>query len=243
MGRSPAGFQDSKSGKTSKARFFDLDEKDVRKIQDFIEWYERVWCISTNKHLEKDFSDELDFCIALDSNRPAPERDRTELGEWEYRAKYGGDTEALRGLAKELCRAIRMLPPARLPKPRLLTYVPPEPGKGFDLAAELAKAVVRDAPTTFWGVGDPLMVPALTADKKSAKNLTVAQKIAQWDKIIKAEGIRLSRSVKDCTVIVVDDLYQSGATLWSMAKYLKSRKAAFVVALACVKSLRDTDNQ
>lgn len=68
-------------------------------------------------------------------------------------------------------------------------------------------------------------------------------KIAQWSSIIQSNGIKLSRSVKECSVIVVDDLYQSGASLWSFAKYLKSQSAGAVVGLACVKSLRDTDNR
>jgi predicted amidophosphoribosyltransferase len=83
----------------------------------------------------------------------------------------------------------------------------------------------------------------LKSAKKSAKNLTVDQKIAQWEKIAEAGGIELSRSVRGCSVIVVDDLYQSGASLWSFAKYLKRNGAGAVVGLVCVKSLRDTDNQ
>src|SRR5262245_62962519 len=139
MKKTTAGFHKTKSGKNRKARFFDLDDKEVRKIQGFLDWYERVWCISTNKHLANDFSDELHFCIALDFNRPAPGKDRTEIGQWEYQAKYGGDKEALTGLAKALGRAVRMLPFSRIPMPRLLTFVPSDPHKGFHLPAELAK--------------------------------------------------------------------------------------------------------
>jgi hypothetical protein len=44
-----------------------------------------------------------------------------------------------------------------------------------------------------WGDPAPLVTATLTADKQSAKNMTVAQKIAQWKAIIQAKGIRLSR--------------------------------------------------
>ena len=123
-----------------------------------------------------------------------------------------------------------------------MAYVPSDPGKGFYLPAELAKAVVQIVPDSFWGAYRPLVKATLTAAKQSAKNLSVGQKIAQWEKIVEDKGIRLSRSVRGSSVVVVDDLYQSGASLWSFAKYLKAEQAAIVVGLPCVKSLRDTDN-
>lgn len=110
------------------------------------------------------------------------------------------------------------------------------------LPARLAEAVVESVPDSFWGVSDPLVMASLKEAKQSAKNLKVEQKIAQWEQIVQAKGVRLSRSVRGCSVIVLDDLYQSGASLWSFAKYLKGRQAGTVVGLACVKSLRDTDN-
>jgi predicted amidophosphoribosyltransferase len=238
-----AGFRDSSSGKTRIANFPALIEKDVKRIQAFLDWYGRVVCLSTNEHLEDDFSDELDFCLALDFNKPRPGKDRTELGGLEYHAKYHQDANAVAGLAKELARAVRWLPPSKLPKPRLLTYVPSDPGREFYLPSELARAVREDVPVSFWSVQEPVVTPSLTVKKKSAKNLSVAQKIALWEEIAQAKGIRLSRSVRECSIIILDDLYQSGASLWSFAKYLKGRGASTVVGLACVKSLRDTDNQ
>jgi len=52
----------------------------------------------------------------------------------------------------------------------------------------------------------------------------------------------LGESVQGKTVLLIDDLYQSGVTAWSLAKFLKSQGARQVYALACVKSWRDTDN-
>ena len=43
-------------------------------------------------------------------------------------------------------------------------------------------------------------------------------------------------------VFIVDDLYQSGTTMWAFARYLKNLGARQVFGLACVKSLRDSDN-
>jgi phosphoribosylpyrophosphate synthetase len=98
-------------------------------------------------------------------------------------------------------------------------------------------------PRAYWDDPKPLVKPTLTVAKAFAKNLSIDQKIAQWQKILRSRGIMLSRPVANCSVIVVDDLYQSGVSLWSFAKYLKSQKARSVVGLTCVKSLRDTDNR
>jgi phosphoribosylpyrophosphate synthetase len=111
------------------------------------------------------------------------------------------------------------------------------------LPAILTHEIIENFPSKFWETENPLMKSTLTIAKKSAKNMTVEEKIKQWKLIAQKEGINLSRSVKGASVIVVDDLYQSGASLWSFAKFLKSKGASTVVGVACVKSLRDTDNQ
>lgn len=43
-------------------------------------------------------------------------------------------------------------------------------------------------------------------------------------------------------VIIIDDLYQSGVSMWSYAKFLKSLGAKRVMGISAVKSLRDSDN-
>ena len=44
------------------------------------------------------------------------------------------------------------------------------------------------------------------------------------------------------TVPVIDDLYQSGVSVWSLAEHFKSHGAREIYALASVKSWSDTDN-
>lgn len=48
--------------------------------------------------------------------------------------------------------------------------------------------------------------------------------------------------IREKDIIIVDDLYQSGFTMWTVAQLLKKKGARKVLGLACVKSLRDTDN-
>ncbi len=56
-------------------------------------------------------------------------------------------------------------------------------------------------------------------------------------------AIKITGDVSGKDVIIIDDLYQSGFTMWTVAKLLKQNGAKTVLGLACVKSLRDTDNQ
>jgi phosphoribosylpyrophosphate synthetase len=56
-------------------------------------------------------------------------------------------------------------------------------------------------------------------------------------------GVILSDPVKKKTVLIVDDLYQSGTSIWAYAEYLKFLGASKVFAIVSVKSLKDSDNQ
>lgn len=84
--------------------------------------------------------------------------------------------------------------------------------------------------------------PTLNCDKPQMKQLTVEDKIAIWRKIYDNNNVVLNSYVRGKNIIVVDDLYQSGATIWEYAKYLKIMGAKQVYGIVCVKSLRDSDN-
>jgi predicted amidophosphoribosyltransferase len=237
------GFQNSPGTDSRVAVFADLDEQAILTIGRFLEYYARAVCISANRHLAGSFSKEVDFCVALDFNRSSPQASRTGIGEWEYRAKYRQAHEAIVELQKALCTGFRWLPWQIFPKPRLITYVPCESKKKIYLPRTLAEAVVDQAREAFWGASAPLLRAELKGSKESMKNLNVNQKIAYWAKLADAGDIMLSGAIKDRCITVIDDLYQSGASLWSFAKFLKAQGAAMVAGLVCVKSLRDTDNR
>jgi len=231
-------------GESQIARLRELTIREIELIQKFITWYQRSICISTNKHLDGVFFDELDFCLALDKNYPEPGQERTEIGEWEYQAKYKHDDAAAKKLASEMVRAIRSVQ-SFANAPRLLSYVPSSSSNKFYLPAEIASLVLADPSVArlLTTEGELLLVPTLTVDKQEAKSMKVSEKIVQWQNLIAEDRIRLSRDIRGHSVIVLDDLYQSGATLWSYAKFLKSHHAVSVIGLVCVKSLRDSDNR
>ena len=77
---------------------------------------------------------------------------------------------------------------------------------------------------------------------QSVCELSIKEKIEIWEKIYYDKGVILDNQIRGKNVIVVDDLYQSGATMWEYAKFLKSLGARCVFGIVCVKSLRDSDN-
>ena len=69
-------------------------------------------------------------------------------------------------------------------------------------------------------------------------------KIKIWREIY-ADPTRyiLSCDIKGRNILIIDDLYQSGASVWCYAELLKSLGANTVIAIAAVKSLKDGDNK
>ena len=85
----------------------------------------------------------------------------------------------------------------------------------------------------------------LKCHKPSFKDKTLNEKISIWNEIYSdTNGFEFIEKVDitDKDVIIIDDLYQSGVSMWSYAKFLKSLGAKQVIGISAVKSLRDSDN-
>jgi len=245
MAKSNTGWRDSKSGKTKFAFFKGLTPAEIERIKRFIRDYERLVILGLNKNIEQGFTDELDSCIALDYNFESRKyATRTEIGEFVYRAKYKGSKGAVQKIVQHLESVIKRIPGQKGGLQSCMSYIPPEPDKSYDLPRELAKLLVMKLEgTQLLRKELPLVRPVLEVNKPIFKELMVGRKITAWEKILSEGRIRLSGSIEGCAVYVLDDLYQSGTTMWSYAKYLKSCGASAVFGLACLKTLRDTDNR
>jgi predicted amidophosphoribosyltransferase len=249
MQKSNTGWQDSNTGEIRYASFAGLTAAEVKQIEQFIEDYGRLVIIGLNKNLEGHFTDELDSCMALDYNlKSLNPLTRTGIGELVYQVKYlevGDDRRdsIVRILSNCLSRAINRMPVKKSENPKCLSYIPPKPSKAYDLPQELAKSVADQLRNRrFFEKENCLIHSVLREDKQDLKDVKIERKLEIWQKIFSAGKIELSGSVRDCCVYVIDDLYQSGITMWSYAKYLKSQGAASVLGLVCEKSFRDTHN-
>ena len=235
--KAPHGWKTSKSGKMKYLWFPEdaLDEDDLEAINDWKEKFEEYVLLGLNQHIEDHFSDDLDFCMALDFNF-TPGEGRTIYGEAEYQLKYKESRTHIKVLSDGLIEAIDDLPiPQRHRADLLISYVPATAG-GCNVPRKLAKRIAKQLSLT-------LCKAVLTCPKTGLKGVSVEDKIPIWQQLYDDGCVELSESVDDKAVLVIDDLYQSGATMWMFAKYLKEQGAKYVFGLPCVKSLRDTDNQ
>ncbi len=246
MAKSNTGWRESRSGKTNYAFFINLDEAERERIEKFRNDYKRFIIIGLNRHLVGFGRSELTGCLALDFNFSGPEGEYTEVGQLEYNAKYHQSQEALDSLVADLVRAVHCIPGISDSKlPRFITFVPSSDSNTstFCLPMLLCKSVISALDKSFFFTDTPLVNSRLRAPKSKIKELSLAEKQQEWDAITANGGIELDNSVSDATVIVLDDLYQSGTTMWNLARYLRNVEgAAEVFGLVCVKSLRDTDN-
>lgn len=213
-------------------------------MTEFINWSEEVtnnvlW-LSLNKNIKEYFDDELDYCIASDFNIVYGEG-RTEIGEAEYQLKY--NVEGLSVTERNQYANIimsKMLDNCKyIPFDNGLNWcVSPMPATEYGktkLAWQMAEEISKQLRLSF-------IKPILSCDKPQMKQLSIKEKIETWEKIYYNNGVILDNQVRGKNVIVVDDLYQSGATMWEYAKFLKILGARCVFGIVCVKSLRDSDN-
>lgn len=213
-------------------------------MTEFINWSEDVtnnvlW-LSLNKNIKEYFDDELDYCIASDFNIVYGEG-RTEIGEAEYQLKY--NIEDLSVTERNQYANIimsKMLDNCKyIPFNNGLNWcVSPMPATEYGktkLAWQMAEEISKQLRLSF-------IKPILSCDKPQMKQLSIKEKIETWEKIYYNNGVILDNQVRGKNVIVVDDLYQSGATMWEYAKFLKTLGARCVFGIVCVKSLRDSDN-
>ncbi len=213
-----------------------LDEDDLENMREWREKFERYVLLGLNAHIKDHFDDELDFCMALDFNYDPTTEKRTIYGEAEYQLKYQGSRQHFQVLTNALAEAIADLPiPAEHQESYCISCIPGPPAQQT-IPRRLASAIVAKLEVDF-------IDSNLNCPKAGLKGVSVAEKIPIWKKLYDEDCVKIAGSVKDRLVVVVDDLYQSGVTLWMYAKFLKEQGAAHVIGLPCVKSLRDSDNQ
>jgi hypothetical protein len=213
-----------------------LNDEDIEDIHAWRDKFERYVLLGLNAHIAGHFANELDFCMALDFNIDPSAQKRTIFGEAEYQLKYQSSRQHQQILVNALAEALSDLPfPAAYRGNFCISCVPGSPEEA-SVQCQLASAVGKK-------LGIEFIDADLHCDKPGLKGIGVEKKIPIWQGLYDANCVVLSGPVKGRVVVVVDDLYQSGATLWMYAKYLKTQGAKHVFGLPCVKSLRDTDNQ
>ena len=207
-----------------------------------------VWIIPSSEMLKYFSPDTIKYCIAGDFNFDKDEDSRTPLGKAENLVKYGHLTNEdkktyMEILSNSIVNIAKLLPirPTvffRL-RPLIISTIPTEENKLNNFLEELTQNVccAFDYAET--------IAPTLKISKPQMKSLSLVEKINAWKEIYStADNIDLDlSSIKDATVVIVDDLYQSGTTMLAYAEFLKKHGAHEIYGLSCVKALRNSDNK
>lgn len=206
--------------------------------------HQHIW-LGTNNHTNAYFiGSELDYCIAADWNFSFDTNNRTPVGEAEYQLKYQHpygrvDEETCAKYTQLLITVImdciQCLPFD--PRNTVVTTIPAVRAKQGKLAWFLAQEISGILHIPFIGL-------TLNYDKPQIKQQSVKDKVRIWRSIFSdRESLLLPPEIYNKSILIIDDLYQSGASIWCLAKFLKEKCwAQNVMAITAVKSLRDGDN-
>ncbi len=156
---------------------------------------------------------------------------RSEVGELEYQAKWKGDENAVSRLADKLAGIFQRLLIER--GIVAICAVPSStPGKA-SLPCKLAAAFA--AKFDLENLTDRL---AWDGKKDTIKDKPAAQK---WE-LLEAVGLTVEGTLDGKNVLIMDDMYQSGATVHFLASKLQAAGAGDLHCLAVSKARGDKDN-
>jgi ATP-dependent DNA helicase RecQ len=166
------------------------------------------------------------WALDFNSRFSGADHSRSEVGELVYLYKYRGERRLARDLVTRWAELLAGRP--ELPKPDAVIPIPPSLAREFDPVTALAEALAAQ-------LGIPALTNALvkTRTTKPQKDLTaLAQKQANV-----AGAFALHHEVRGKRLILVDDLFDSGATLAEAARVLTRGGAASLVVLTLTKTI------
>jgi len=245
---SPTGWKPSQKYDDVYSLWIPCGRLNKSSYEEFKEWANHssshIW-LGTNKNTRDFFrGDELDYCLASDWNVDLGNRRRTIIGEAEYQLKYNFPKHIISGtiakqysneLVSSVISCIECLPFCF--QEFYVSAIPAVKENQRKLAWQLARHISKV-------IEAPFVEATLLSTKPQMKELPIEEKIRIWRGIY-SEGSSLivSYNLQGKDVLVIDDLYQSGASVWCYAEYLKERCGArSVIAISSVKALKDGDN-
>lgn len=254
----PKGWEEGKKHSGIKSLWIPPDRADGVDVEAMKEW--ASFAVQQCVWLET--GSEIDYCIAGDFNRSSDSNGnisscRTPLGEAEYQLKYNSATlspedkkEYANLISHELFKAFDLLPLRY--RSRKIEHII-RIGRQEILPPLISPVPARETPVKLaWALAQHVarvkefdcLSPYLRLQKPQMKSLSLeAKKNALQALYVTSGAVELPEGiVNGREVVIIDDLYQSGATLHAYANFLKQCGAVRVFGLTCVKSMRDSDN-
>jgi len=171
---------------------------------------------------------EAGWALDFHSRFSGAEWTRTEVGELAYRFKYGGETELAEGLADRLLALFQAHPePTQVD---VILPVPSSQRRATEPVGLLATALAQR-------LGVPVHTDWLvkTRETRPQKEMrTLAQKRRNV-----AGAFAVRGAVRDRRVLVVDDLYDSGATLEEITRVLQRAGVEAVLVMTLTRTIHN----
>lgn len=148
---------------------------------------------------------------------------RTALGELVFRLKNRNDQSTIGAIADTLVKFIK----DRKLKFDLILPVPPSRERPFQPTVEIARAV-----------GAQLDIPKRAKYVRKVKKTPELKNVLDYSERVKLlkDAFEVDPRVKGQRVLLLDDLYRSGATIKAVARAVQSAEAKHLTALAVTKT-------
>lgn len=218
-------------------------EQDIEELKVWAEETNKYIWLGTNKNTNKYFSgSELDLCVANDWNYDFETQQRTLVGEAEWQLKYHSaelsdenKRKYVRILANAVLECVSALPVDF--RNFIVTTIPATEFNQRKLSWALARFISRTTSLPFVGL-------TLSREKPQMKNLSLENKVITWRKIYSDDNwVIVPNDIEGKNVLIIDDLFQSGASVFCLAEFLKECVGcAEVMAVTSVKAQKDGDN-
>ncbi len=180
----------------------------------------------------------LSLSVALDMNLYSDAnsyKHHTPIGRLEHDAKSDKNTDSMNKLTDIASKVIQEL--SYYKDADLICSVPQSPEKDFDMPSKVTSLVSgkisKQNVTSGFVFGE---------EKPFVKSASIDGKWDIWEAAQVSFKNNLTFTVKDKTVILIDDKYQSGTTMQYIAMKLQQAGASKVYGLCFVKTMSDTDN-
>lgn len=164
----------------------------------------------------------LDFHSRFEGNEPV----RGIIGDLVFRYKYGGEHHLVGPLADRWVELLGEHP--ELPAPDAVVPIPPSTPREFDPLTHLAQALARC-------LGLPVWVETLVKTRQTRPQKELRSLAAKQSNV--AGAFSLQGSVRGRHLLLVDDLYDSGATLFEAARILGCGGPASIIVLTLTKTI------
>lgn len=164
----------------------------------------------------------LDFHSRFVGDEPV----RGLIGDLVFRYKYGGERHLVAELAGYWVDLLGEHP--EIPEPDAVVPVPPSAQRDFDPVSNLAQALAER-------LGIPASLTALVKTRRTRPQKELNSLSAKLANVAGAFALR--GSVAEQNLLLVDDLYDSGATLNEAARTLNQGHPANILVLTLTKTI------